>query len=131
VALVSSRVKDGVPGQSAADPGTATADLTTANAHHTIKAHLAVMANASAPEEARTVSREALLTALGGGYGPEVRLRIVRGLLGEVDIAYHSLLAKYLGDIHAESEESGDTKVAEEAARLLKSLEPSEESADQ
>ncbi len=88
------------------------------------------MANASAPEKARTVSREALLTALGGGYEPEVRLQIVRGLLGRVDVAYNSLLAKYLEDIRLEAQEIGNKKLAKEAIRLLKNLDPNRASAD-
>jgi hypothetical protein len=57
-----------------------------------------------------------------------VRLQIARELLGNVDVAYNSLLAKHLEDIRIEAQETGNEKVAKKAARLLERLEPSEES---
>jgi outer membrane protein assembly factor BamB len=109
--------------RSAEEPATETAD-----ARRAIDRHLSVLANASAPERARRVSEDALLTALGGGYEPDVRLQIARELLGNVDVAYNSLLAKHLEDIRIEAQETGNEKVAKKAARLLERLEPSEES---
>jgi hypothetical protein len=106
----------------------AAADVT--DTRKTIGRHLAMLANASVPESARKVSRDALLTALGGGYEPEVRLEIVRGLLGKLDVAYNSLLAKHLEDIRIEAQEFSNEKVAKEAMHLLKSLAPSVESAE-
>jgi hypothetical protein len=88
-----------------------------------IERHLAVLTNASVPERARAISEDALLTALGGGYEPDVRLRIIRALLRNVDVAYQSLLAKHLEDIRIEAEETGNKKVSRDAARLLKNLE--------
>ena len=93
-----------------------------------LERHLAVIANASAPARARRISEDALLTALGGGYEPEVRLEIVRGLLGNVDVAYNSLLIKHLEDIRSEAMEFDNEKAVQEAARLLKNLELSRES---
>ena len=78
-------------------------------------------------EEARKDAEATLLTALGGGYEPDVRLRIIRGLVGNVDESYNSLLAKHLEDIKAEAEELGEKKLVKEAERLLKKLEPSQE----
>jgi hypothetical protein len=112
----------------AADRGTNVAATGTSDAGGSIDRHLAILANVSAPEDARKVSEDALLTALGGGYEPEVRIQIVRGLLGKVDVAYNSLLAKHLEDIRLEAQEIGNEKVLQEAARLLKNLEPSRES---
>jgi hypothetical protein len=95
-----------------------------------IDRHLAVLANASAIEKARRASEDALLTALGGGYEPDVRLRIVRGLLGKIDTSYNSLLAKQLVHIRDEAQQIGDKSVAKEAARLLGSLESHKVSAE-
>ncbi len=89
-----------------------------------VERHLAVIANASAPPRARRTSEDVLLTALGGGYEPEVRLEIVRGLLGKLDIAYNSLLAKHLEGIRDEARDFDDETLALEATRLLKSIEP-------
>ncbi len=112
----------------AADRGTKLTATGTSDAGGSIDRHLAILANASAPEDARRVSEDALLTALGGGYEPEVRVQIVRGLLGKVDVAYNSLLAKHLEHIRLEAQELGNKKVVQEAARLLKNLEPSSQS---
>ncbi|MBI4240623.1 MAG: hypothetical protein HY613_02805, partial [Candidatus Rokubacteria bacterium] len=60
-----------------------------------------------------------------GGYEPEVRLRIVRGLLGKVDVSLNSLLAKHLEDIRDEALELGKEELLKEVKRLLKSLESS------
>ena len=102
----------------------AAADLTT------IDGHLSVLTSAAAPQKVRKASEDALLTALGGGYEPQVRLRIVRVLFGQVDVAYHSLLAKHLADIRDEAWMLGHKDMAREAARLLKRLGASVESAE-
>jgi hypothetical protein len=102
----------------------------TLDEHETIERHLGVLANSSSSEEARKRSEDALLTALGGGYDPEVRLRIVRGLLGKIDVAYQSLLVNSLEDVRIEAEETGNTEVAKEAAGLLKNLQSSRESSE-
>ena len=47
--------------------------------------HFTVLIDSDASEDARADSRDALLTALGGGYEAKVRLRIIRGLVGNVD----------------------------------------------
>jgi hypothetical protein len=126
ISNVGSSVAPQVAGEEAIDD--AAAEVT--DTPKTIEPHLAVIANASAPARARRTSEDALLTALGGGYEPEVRLQIVRGLLGKVDVAYNTLLAKHLEDIFLGAQEFGNKKVAREAARLLKSLEPSRESTE-
>ena len=87
-----------------------------------IHRQLAVLANANAPERARQVSADALLTALSGGYELELRLEIVQGRLGQVDMAYESLLAEHLVGIHAEAEAFGLDELADEAKRLLRQL---------
>ena len=92
-----------------------------------IHRQMAVLANASAPESAVEVARDALLEALGGGYELDVRVAIVEGMIETVDVAYHSLLAKHLVDIRDEAVEFGQDEIAEEASRLLKRLERSEE----
>jgi hypothetical protein len=92
-----------------------------------IHRHLAVLANANAPERAREVSTDALLTALSGGYEPELRLEIVKGLLGRVPVAYESLLAEHLVDIRAEAEAFGLDDLADKTKRLLRQLELSED----
>jgi hypothetical protein len=92
-----------------------------------IDRHLGIMANPSAPEGKRRESEEALLTALGGGYAPDVRLRIVQALADKVDVALRSLLARHLQDIRDEAREIGRQDVAKEAKRLLKRLEKSRE----
>jgi outer membrane protein assembly factor BamB len=94
------------------------------DARRTIDRHLTVLANMSSTEEARRASEDALLTALGGGYEPGVRLQIVRALTGTLDAAYDSLLMKHLEDIRIEAEEFGSNKVAAEATKLLKRFEP-------
>jgi hypothetical protein len=104
--------------------------VVTSAARRAIERHLAVLSNVSSPDSARRVSVDALLTALGGGYEPEVRLTIVRALAGRIDVAYESLLAKHLEAIRLEAEDFGKGKIAEEAARLLKRLDRSGESAD-
>ena len=81
----------------------------------------------AAPEGAVSVSTDALLTALGGGYKLETRIQIVKGLLDKVDDSLYSLLAVHLEDIWAEARDLEKEKLAQEAKRLLKRLEPSEE----
>ena len=105
-----------------AAPATAEPEDATA----TLQQHLAVVANPSAPEKAVRVSADALLTALSGGYEPEVRMEIVQGLLRRIDVAYHDLLAGHLEDIRTEAMASGQDGLAREAARTLKQLESSE-----
>jgi hypothetical protein len=92
-----------------------------------LERHLAVVANRSAPESAVDVSTDALLTALSGGYGPEVRLKIVRGVLPRIDVAFEALLVGHLEEIRAEADGTGAADLAAAAARLLERLRPSEE----
>jgi hypothetical protein len=124
ISNVGSSVASQVAGEEAIEDAAAEATDT----HKTIERHLVVIANASAPARARRTSEDALLTALGGGYEPEVRLEIVRGLLGNVDVAYNSLLIKHLEDIRSEAMEFGNEKAAKEANDLLKRLDPPAES---
>jgi hypothetical protein len=90
-----------------------------------IEKHLSVLANESAPERATVVSTDALLTALSGGYEPEVRLEIVQALLDEIDVAYYDLLARHLEDIRTEALESGREALARAAAGVLDQIESS------
>lgn len=89
----------------------------------TIEDHLAVFSDAASSESARSESSDALLTALSGGYEPELRLEIAKALMGRLDVAYHDLLAGHLEDIRAEAEDFGKTDLAKEATRLLERLE--------
>jgi hypothetical protein len=95
-----------------------------------IDRHLAVLANPSAPEGAHRASEDALLEALSGGYEPEVRLRIARGLVGIVDKALNSLLVEHLADIRSEAEELGNEDLVKEADSLLRRLEDSPDRVD-
>ncbi len=86
-----------------------------------------ILANGSSPQEDLGASTDALLTALSGGYEPEPRLQIVKGLLGQVDVAYESLLAEHLRDIRDEAMDFENEIIAKEAEKLLKRLEPAEQ----
>jgi hypothetical protein len=90
----------------------------------TLLKHLAVVSNPSAPEQALKVSRDALLNALSGGHEPDVRIAIVHGLLGRIDVAYHGLIAAHLEAIRTEATDSGHDDLAQEATRLLQQFEP-------
>ena len=92
-----------------------------------VERHLAVLHNSSAPERARTVSTDALLTALSGGYEVETRLEIVKELLDEVEESMLSLLAAHLRDIRDEARDFGKEELAKDAEGLLRRLEPSDE----
>ena len=74
-----------------------------------------------------TSSTDALLTALGGGYEPEVRIEIVKRLLDKVDDSLHSLLAKHVRDIRDEARDFDKEELEKAAEKLLEQLEPSEE----
>lgn len=91
----------------------------------TLQRLIAVLANASAPARAREVARDALLTALGGGYDVEARLAIVEALAESIDVAYHSLLAGHLGDIREEALELDLAEIANRAETLRERLESS------
>ncbi len=84
------------------------------------------MANASAPEPARTDSRDTLLRVLSGGYDLETRLKVVRGLIGNVDVSLNSLLREHLESIRAEARAAGEEDLAVELEQLSKRLERSE-----
>ncbi len=68
-------------------------------------------------------SEHALLTALSQDHSIEVRLNIVEELAGKVDVSLHALLIAHLERIRAEAEETGKADLANEAVRLLSSLE--------
>jgi hypothetical protein len=91
-----------------------------------LRRHLAVVANSAAPDAALDASMAALLTALGGGYEPEVRLEIVRRVLDRIDVAYYGLLARHLEDIRIEAQDLGLEDLDRQAAGLLESLEGGE-----
>ncbi len=90
-----------------------------------IEGHMAVLADPSATESALNVSIEALLTALSGGYDPEVRLQIVLELHGRIDVAYHGLLVEHLEEIRAEAKDFEKNNLAKQATLLLGQLESS------
>ena len=92
-----------------------------------IRRHLAVLANPASPEEALSVSTDALLTVLSGGYEPETRLEIVKALFETVDASLHSLLAEHVKDLRDEAEAFDDTALVKQATRLLIKLEPATE----
>jgi hypothetical protein len=102
------------------NPGTTT--LGTEESLRQIDRNLTIIADRSATEAARTASKEALLTALGGGYEPAVRLRIVRALASRGDVALHALLSRHLDGIRQEARESGQPEIARQADALLAAL---------
>ncbi len=89
----------------------------------TVRRQMAVLSNPSAPDQARDVAREALLTALGGGFEVDLRLEVVAALLDNVDVAYRTLLEKHLVDIRDEAAELGQEAILKEAEGLLRQLE--------
>ena len=92
-----------------------------------IRRHLAVLTNASAPERARRISVDALLTALSGGYELETRVEIATALLETVDDSMRSLLAEHLRDIEDEARDFDRQELAATAGRLLERLGSPEE----
>jgi hypothetical protein len=88
-----------------------------------IARHLAILDNPLAHERALSVSADALLTALSGGYEPETRLEMVKALLGRVDVAYHALLVDHLEAIRAETADLGMEILEKEAILLLERFE--------
>lgn len=110
-----------------ASPGVEETSAETDDTIQAIRRMLAVLANASVPPRAGDIARDALLEALGGGYELDLRLTMVKGLIGKVDVAYHSLLARHLADIRDEALELGQEGLAGKAERLLKRLDPTEE----
>ena len=88
---------------------------------------MAVLGDSSSSDQLRKNAESALLTALGGGYEPEMRLGVARALIDEVDEALYSLLAKHLEDIRTEAEELGKDNIVKETKRLLERLEQSKE----
>ena len=87
---------------------------------------MATLARKDASPETKAEAEDALLTALSGGYEPEVRFRVVRALVGTVDAGLHSLLVEHLESIRSEAKDFGKDELAYEAERLLKSLERTE-----
>jgi hypothetical protein len=88
-----------------------------------IERHMAVVSNPSAPEKALTVSTNALLTVLSGGYDPGLRLEVIKVLLGRIDVAYYALLVGHLEEIRAEAEDFGNESLAREATSALRQIE--------
>ncbi len=70
------------------------------------------------------------MMVLGGGYEPELRLRIVRVLVERVDLALHSVLAKHLEDMEVEAKDRGMQDLAGLANQLRNQLEPGMESGE-
>ena len=88
-----------------------------------VEHQLAALADISASADLRSRAESDLLTALGGGYDPAMRLRIARALVDEVDEKLHSLLRKHLEDIRAEAGELERQDLVDEVETLLKRLE--------
>ena len=89
-----------------------------------LEAQMRVLAGKGSSEDERAAAQDALLTALGGGYEPEVRLALVRGLAAHVDASLHSLLARHLEDIEEEARAFDDEVLRQRAETLRKQLEP-------
>jgi hypothetical protein len=87
-----------------------------------IHRHLSVMTSTSAPERAREVSRDALLTVLSGGHDLELRLEVARTLVSGTDPAFTDLLTAHLQDMRGEAEDLGLEDLARNAGRLLEQL---------
>ncbi|MEE8386238.1 MAG: hypothetical protein V3S01_09995, partial [Dehalococcoidia bacterium] len=91
-----------------------------------LESYMATLASKGVSAENKALAEDALLTALSGGYEPEVRFQVVRALVGQVDAGLHSLLVEHLESIRSEAEDFGKDELAYEAERLLKSLERTE-----
>jgi len=79
-------------------------------------------------EESTPTDRvDELLTGLSGGYEPEVRLEMVKELLGQVDVALQSLLVAHLEDIRIEALDLGKEDLAQAARKLMERFERSGE----
>ena len=63
-------------------------------------------------------------STVGGGYEPELRLRIVRVLVDRVDLALHFVLAKHLEDIEVEAKDRSMRDLAGQAKQLRISWSP-------
>ena len=93
----------------------------------TVHRHLAVLTNNAAPEHAREVAIDSLLTALSGGFAPELRVEIVDTLIPSVDAAYLSLLAEHVWSVRFEARDFEDNALLDETRRLLRRLDAWEE----
>jgi hypothetical protein len=92
-----------------------------------VRNHMRTLAGEAATPAEREAAQEALLTALSGGYEPELRLEVARRLLRQLDDAYRSLLARHLEAIQQEAKEMGKDDLAREAAGLLGTLAPADD----
>ena len=90
------------------------------------RSHIAILAGPSISAGDLETSIDALLTALSGGYGPDVRMEMVVALVPRIDESLHSLLAAHLRNVRDEALDFENDRLVWEAERLLKSLEPSE-----
>jgi hypothetical protein len=88
-----------------------------------LESQLRILAGAASSEDERAAAQDALLTALGGGYEPEVRLALVRGLSSHVDVSLYSLLERHLEDIEEEARAFGDEELRLRARELRERLE--------
>ena len=71
----------------------------------------------------RSQSSDDLLTALNQEHGLEVRLKIVRQLVGKVDVSLNAPLVAHLKRIRAEAAAAGNEDLANRAVQLIGSLE--------
>jgi hypothetical protein len=84
--------------------------------------HADTLSNPKATEEARKAAEDALLDALGGGYGPDVRLQVAASLARQIDLAYFSLLEKQVVAIRDEARGLKDETLVQAAEQLLEKI---------
>jgi len=84
--------------------------------------HANTLNNPKATEEARKAAEDALLDALGGGYGPDVRLQVAASLARQIDLAYFSLLEKQVVAIRDEARGLKDEALVQAAEQLLEKI---------
>ena len=92
-----------------------------------IRQYLSILANRSAPEQAKEVASDALWTTLSGGFDPELRLEIAEALIRSADESFHALLAAHLEKIRDEAVDFDQDDLARQAEQLLKQLDLTDE----
>jgi hypothetical protein len=88
-----------------------------------VEGHLEVLRSRPASQQQRDAAVEAVLTALSGGYEPELRLEMVKALVNHAEDSYYSLLAEHIRDIRSEAEAFQKEELATAAQKLLERLE--------
>jgi hypothetical protein len=92
-----------------------------------VSRHIDALASDTTPEAVRRDSIHALLNALSEDQDLETRLRIVRVLIGKVEVSINALLVKHLKTIRDEAGEQGREDLERQAVQLLNDLEGNEE----